>query len=303
MAVFNGAATVVRAIESVLRQDYDGVFDFIAVDDGSIDSTPAILARYDDRIKVIRQENHGAAAARNAGIAVANGEHLAFIDADDVWMPSKLSKTVAALERDPKVVLAYSDALAVNDHDEVIANSIVSADKARAPSMADLLSEWWPILPSTAVLRHSVLHACGGFCEDLRSYEDPYLFLRARELGEFYYVSEPLVRYHLAPTAERMDKYGPYCEIFVTRLRDRYGVAARARIRATRRAHSSALGYQGLTAMGRGDLPEARRCFIRALAFDPMSMCASLRLARTYLPRFFARVLTGRTRKFSEWLN
>jgi glycosyltransferase involved in cell wall biosynthesis len=303
MAVFNGAATVARAIESVLGQDYDGIVDFIAVDDGSSDSTPAILARYDGRINVIRQKNRGAAAARNTGIALASGEIFAFIDADDVWMPSKLSKTVEALERDPKVVLAYSDALAVNDRDEVVANSIVPVEKARAPSMADLLSEWWPILPSTAILRREVIQACGGFCEDLRSYEDPYLFMLARELGEFCYVSEPLVRYHLAPAVERMEKYRPHCEIFIRRLRGRYGVAASSRIRATHRAYASVLGYRGLMAMRLGDLPEARRCFRRALSYEPLSMRASLRLARSYLPRVFARVLTGRTRNRSEWQN
>jgi glycosyltransferase involved in cell wall biosynthesis len=303
MAVFNGAATVARAIESALSQDYDGVIDFIAVDDGSNDPTPAILARYDGRINVIRQENRGAAAARNTGIKLAKGEIFAFIDADDVWMPSKLSKTVEALERDPKIVLAYSDAIAVNDRDEVVAKSIVPTEKAQAPSMADLLSEWWPILPSTAVLRREVAQACGGFCEELRSYEDPYLFMLARELGEFSYVSEPLVRYHLAPTVERMEKYWPHCEIFTRRLRDRYGIAASSRIRATHRAYATVLGYRGLMAMGRGNLPEARRCFIHALSYDPLSMRMGLRVARTYLPRVFARALTGRTRECSEWQN
>ena len=296
MAVFNGAATARRAVESVLRQYYDGIVELIVVDDGSTDSTAEIIASYGDRIKIIRQNNRGAAVARNAGIAAARNEIVAFIDADDTWTSAKLSHTIAALEREPAVVLAYSDALAVNDRDEVIADSIVPPDQAHAPSMADLLSEWWPILPSTVVMRRSVIQACGGFCEELRSYEDPYLFLLARERGEFRYVARPLVRYHLAPAAERMEKYSPDCELFIRRLRNRYGAAARRCIRSTRRAYVSTLGYRGLLAMNRGDLQEARRNFIRALCHDPLSVRTGARLIRTCLPRTIARALTGRTR-------
>lgn len=299
MAVLNGATTVSRAIESVLGQDYEGGFELIVVDDGSTDSTPEVLGGYRDRIRTVRQENRGPAAARNAGAAVARGEYLAFLDADDVWMPRKLSRTVPVLEREGGVVLVFCDALGVNERDEVVTPSIVPARKARAPSMADMLSGWWPILPSTAVMRGAVFEACGGFCEELRSYEDLYLFLLAREHGEFRYIAEPLVRYRLEPVAERMERYEPWHEIFISRVRERYGGAAAPLIRATRGAYVSALGYRGVSAMRRGDLAGARRDFIRALRHDPLSVRTGLRLLRTFLPSGLARTLSGGTRHTS----
>ncbi|MBE3604183.1 glycosyltransferase family 2 protein, partial [bacterium] len=92
--VYNGAATIARAVASVLAQRYDGAVETIVVDDGSTDSTRAILAGFGDHIRTIHQPNRGPAAARNVGARLAAGEYLAFLDADDEWMPEKLARTV-----------------------------------------------------------------------------------------------------------------------------------------------------------------------------------------------------------------
>src|SRR6266481_4406279 len=103
--VFNGAARVGRAIESVFAQRYDGAVEIVVVDDGSTDGTRAALAQYGGRIIVVADENRGAAAARNAAVRASRGEYIALLDDDDVWLPDKLARTVAALERDPQSVV------------------------------------------------------------------------------------------------------------------------------------------------------------------------------------------------------
>ena len=86
---YNRARSIAEAIDSVLAQTVPA-HEIIVVDDGSTDETPAILAAYGDRIIVIRQENCGVSAARNAGIARATGEWIGFLDSDDLWLPERL---------------------------------------------------------------------------------------------------------------------------------------------------------------------------------------------------------------------
>jgi glycosyltransferase involved in cell wall biosynthesis len=297
--VYNGAATLAAAIESALAQDFAPGFEVIVVNDGSTDSTAAVIARYSDRLRVINCENVGASAARNSGVEAARGEYLAFLDADDLWTPDKLTATIGVLDRNPQTVLVYSDAIQVDEKGAEISPSFVSPELARAPTMADLLERWWPILPSAAVLRRATFNQAGGFFAPLRSYEDPDLWLRARELGEFEYLPRPLVVYRMTPVVERLAKYEPSYALYVNRLRERYGTAARPLIRALGHAHSTALGTRGLLAMRRGEMAEARRSFIRALRYEPTGLRNGLRLARTFLPRPIARALSGRTARLS----
>ncbi|HEX3110532.1 MAG TPA: glycosyltransferase family A protein, partial [Thermoanaerobaculia bacterium] len=86
---YNYARYLGEAIDSALGQTLPPL-EVIVVDDGSTDDTPAVLAAYGDRIRVLRQKNAGVAVARNSGIAAARGECVAFLDADDVWLPRKL---------------------------------------------------------------------------------------------------------------------------------------------------------------------------------------------------------------------
>jgi glycosyltransferase involved in cell wall biosynthesis len=108
MPVYNGQRYVDEAIASVVGQDYPD-FEFVIVDDGSTDGTPAILAawaRRDSRIVLVRSpRNEGISAALNRGLAVARGEYVARQDADDLCVPRRLAQQVAVLDADPGVEL------------------------------------------------------------------------------------------------------------------------------------------------------------------------------------------------------
>ena len=233
--VYNGQETIARAIDSALAQSFGGECEVIVVNDGCTDSTAQILAAYGNRIQIVEQPNRGLAAARNAGIRVAKGEYIAFLDADDVWLPHKLAATVEPFERMPHAVLAYSDATPIDSAGTAIGDLHIAPEFARAPSMDDLLAQYWPILPSAVVMRRSAVQACDDFCEDFhRAYEDVELWMRAREIGEFIYVAEPLLRYRVTPEADRMLKYEPDYEVFRRRIRLRYGLRARDLLRRAR---------------------------------------------------------------------
>jgi glycosyltransferase involved in cell wall biosynthesis len=294
--VHNGAATIARAITSALAQDFAS-FEVIVVNDGSTDDTADVLGQFGDRIRVLTIANRGGGGARNAALGSARGRYLAFLDADDTWEPHKLSATVAPLENNSAVVLTYSDLTAVSPADGSIGAPIISASTGHAPSMDELLTRWWPIIPSTVVVRRDAFSACGGFDEEFRgaSYEDSFLWLLVREQGAFAYVPERLVHYRTEGAAARMGKYLYQQGLFIFKVNQRYGVQAKELVRGTEDAYAAALGYEGLMALRIGDYLSARNYFKRALYHRPTDVKMALRLIRTWLPATLARRLSGRT--------
>jgi hypothetical protein len=204
---------------------------------------------------------------------------------------------VPLLDRNPGVVLVFSDAIPIDANGAPVGESYVTADCAHAPSMAEMLDRWWPIIPSTAVMRAATFKACGGFVEEFRSaaYEDPFLFLVAREHGEFAYVPERLVSYRYESPGVRMEKYERYREVFIRRVKERYGDAARGLIRGTRRAYATALATKVSSRCAPVTCPRRAVISLRAMREQPRDLKTAMRYLRTFLPLKFARALSGRT--------
>jgi glycosyltransferase involved in cell wall biosynthesis len=296
--VFNGADTISRAIGSALGQTYDDQLEIVVVNDGSTDTTAEVLQCYGDRIRIIDQQNRGPAAARNAAVAASSAEYIAFLDADDTFTPDKLARTVPHLACNSNAALLFHDAIVLNRNGDQLPQSYVWAERAYAPSMDELLAKFWPIVPSTVVMRRSVFEACGGFCEEFRTpgYEDPELWIRARECGEFIFLPERLTYYMTSELrAERMEKYVNSRYLFFRHLRRRYGRRADELIRSTTRSYTNWLSHQGLLAMQQGNPAAARAYFARILRHQPAHLKSALRWLRTFLPAPVARALSGRT--------
>jgi len=126
--VYNGANSIARAI----AQDFSD-FEIVVVDDRSTYATREVIRPLAAQIRVIEQANAGPAVARNTGIAAARGEYIAFLDADDAWMPAKLGLLVAALRRDPSAVLAFSDVVPIDPDDRRVAAALIPRSLAHAP--------------------------------------------------------------------------------------------------------------------------------------------------------------------------
>ncbi len=173
---YNRVSMLSRALASVLASVYPH-FECIIVDDGSTDATDAFLAtQRDPRIHVIRfSHNRGVSAARNAGVARATGQFVAFLDSDDVWDKKKLKVQHDYLIKNPNVSLCQTKEIWIRNGvrvnppktHEKISGDIFLASLARCM-----------ITPSSVMLRRELFTQYGGFNEDLRACEDYDLWLR-----------------------------------------------------------------------------------------------------------------------------
>ena len=112
---YNGVRYLGEAIESVLAQTHRSL-ETVVVDDGSVDETRALVARYGDRVRYLHQENRGLAAARNTGIRAARGTYLAFLDHDDRYLPEKIARQVAVFRERPPVGLVHTGWHFIDEH-------------------------------------------------------------------------------------------------------------------------------------------------------------------------------------------
>lgn len=193
--VYNGEKYVGAAIDSLLAQTLED-WELVIVDDGSTDGTAAVLAPYasDPRIRIRRQENHGPWAPRNLGLALSQGEHMAFLDADDQWVPSYLERMVRALIANPSAVAAFTGWQYVDECGVPLPQAIIPAAGDERRLHKEL--RWHnTLVPSGVVVRRAAITQCQGFDIRLIRSADWDLWLRLLELGPFVAVPDRLVWY------------------------------------------------------------------------------------------------------------
>ncbi len=198
---YNSAAFVGGAIDSVLDQSYRRL-EVVVVDDGSTDATSAVVLEYvrrDDRVRLIRQANAGAPAARNRGLKAARGELVAFLDADDEWLPSKLERQVQVLERDSQIAAVGCLMEYVSTAGRVLG---VSGEEAHTRQHDIAAARFMPFGASSVVTWTQLVRELGGFDEQLAELvpglvDDLDLVSRLAARGSIVTVPEVLGRYRL----------------------------------------------------------------------------------------------------------
>jgi hypothetical protein len=283
LPVYNGAATIGGALESVFAQTFTD-YEIVVVDDGSTDETASVLASYGNRIQIVSQPNRGLSAARNMGVRASSGEYIAFIDDDDLWMPEKLAHCVAVLDQDPNCVLAYTGAVRVDLSGAPMQIQNADADRVDSPTMAQMLERPWNVVPCQFVVRREVFERCGGFDQRfVATCEDMYFLLLAREHGYFRGVSASLVRKTTRPLYPKALNREPQCDLFVRVVRERYGASASGLIREFRAKRVKVMMHMARMLIEEGRVREARRCLARVIHYQPTSLKAYRRYLRTFI--------------------
>ena len=195
---YNAEKYIQRAVDSILSQTYPAD-EIIVVDDGSVDKTPDILAEYGNKIIFVRQENAGASIARNTGIMRAAGDWVAFLDADDEWLPSFLELQLKYLKDNPSLIWSYSNYWFVQPDTGKIKIAFASRPLLENNVIPDYLKAHskHSIRTSATIIKKSVLCESGLFIPEQKWVQDTDIFFRiAYKYPETGYIHTPLARYY-----------------------------------------------------------------------------------------------------------
>lgn len=196
---YNHAHFLANAVQSVMAQTYAN-WEIIIVDDGSSDNTAEAAAAFNDpRIHYTYQENKGLSGARNTGIRAAQGEYLAFLDADDEWCPDFLERCLTMLEaiNDARIVGVYTSHVHIDETGQVLpqrGSSVIAPEDLPDRLIAGNFFPVHAVIISAAVVRE-----VGLFDEELRATEDKDLWFRITRHYTLQGIPEPLARYRVYP--------------------------------------------------------------------------------------------------------
>jgi len=206
MPSYNTSLYIQEAIDSVLSQDYPNK-ELIIIDDGSTDNTVDLIRAYGERVTLLTQKNQGSAVARNAGIAAARGEYIAFLDSDDVWLPGKLSTQVRYLEQQPGIGMIYGRWHVwkpQTDGHFAPANTIAT-ESTEPIRLVEEGSGWLynrllftSLLHTITVMaRRSLIDEVGSFDVDLKRGQDYDYWIRASRVTQIHQLDQVLALYRL----------------------------------------------------------------------------------------------------------
>ena len=196
---YNYGRFVVEAIESVLSQGLSPAeLQVVVVDDGSTDDTPERVRQFDGRITSVRKPNGGQASALNAGFANARAEVVALLDADDIWLPGKLARVLAAFDENPRAVMVqHGRIVCLTESRGEAPEPVAPPLSGDFPPSADDLLRYGPTATSALAFRKSLLGSLLPIPELITNLADAYLSALAVLRGPVISVDEPLTKYHI----------------------------------------------------------------------------------------------------------
>ena len=215
--IFNAGSYLEECIASVLGQSFTD-WELLLVDDASTDGSEAVARahaqRHPDRIRYLEhpgRANRGVSASRNLGLTHARGEYVAFLDADDVWLPTKLEEQTEYLQTHDRVLMVYGRAwywYAWTGRPEDAASDDelgmgLGDGLLQPPALVTALVEGRARAPlvSDALLRADAIHDVGGFPEEMSIYEDRVFFVRVALAGPVYVAEKCWVKYRQHPAS------------------------------------------------------------------------------------------------------
>ena len=188
---YNQGQFLAATLDSLLAQDYPAI-EYLVLDDGSTDQTPAVLERYRGRVEWERQANMGQSRTLNKGWGRASGEYIGYLSSDDLLLPHAVSALVAALQANPAAAVAYCDFDIIDSKGKQI--RVEQSQDFDHRRMLELLV--CPPGPG-ALFRRSVFDQIGGWNEQLRKIPDFEFWLRAARLGPFIRIPQVLAQYRV----------------------------------------------------------------------------------------------------------
>lgn len=275
MPVYNRERMIGDAIDSVLSQSYSNL-ELIIIDDGSTDNTKGIINRFhDDRILLIETDHSGPYIARNSGIENSRGEHIAFLDSDDIWLPEKLAKQIA-LAGKKQVGLIFTNGFVFTESENeyqirpFLMQLYLNGDSGRyrGKRYTELLSGHNYIATSSVMLGRHIIDDVGYFLAEKRGVLDYEMWLRIARKYEIDFIEQPLFIYKAHSESLSADRAARRLdELYVYRLQEAWCAedAGGDEEKVVKRAISETGMRLGLTYYNTGKGVTARKYLVKAL--------------------------------------
>jgi glycosyltransferase involved in cell wall biosynthesis len=294
---YNGLQYVHEAISSALAQDFTD-HEVIVVDDGSTDGTAEVVERQFPGIRVLKQRNRGAAAARNAGVRLARGRYVAFLDDDDAWEPTKLSSQVSLFRSRPELAMVFTNWRAIRE--DGVPVPLRDRGFLLKGDMVKNIFLYSGVATPTVMVKKEVLIHAGLFDEGLHIGEDDNMWMRIALDWPVGHVSDVLVRVRVRSGSVSHDG-----ATFFHGVQQHLEVMQRSYPRLWEHLGSKALRSKQCTIhriagyyyFERGDLRQARR-HLRASLRNAPTMASLRLLAMALLPLQLVEALRKAKRRW-----
>lgn len=193
---YNGAALIRRCLDSALSQTRKPC-EVIIVNDGSTDNSAEVIASFGPVVRCVEQANAGPGAARNTGLRLATGKYVAFLDADDYWLPEFLEKCVTFLEAHPEAIaVSTGQEIKTWGHKAVTRPAILANGQGGSPRVLEDFFGFWGqhnhITTGSNVIRREIIAEAGGQRPDLRQSQDLEYWGYLATFGKWGFIPEPL---------------------------------------------------------------------------------------------------------------
>jgi glycosyltransferase involved in cell wall biosynthesis len=279
---FNRPNLLKRAIKSVLRQTFKN-FELIIVDDGSTENIKNVVDNFrktDKRIRYFWQKNSGGPAGpRNVGIQYSKGKYIAFLDADDEWLPTKLEKQIGLFETSkiPNIGFVSCNSIVIDMRDNTERCSEIPDSK----KIFEHLLTWSCVNScSGIVVKKNVFEDIGGFDDSLKMADDWDLCIRIAKKYKFDFIEEPLFKYHIGQENVNQEWSVERKEKEAERIFDRY----RNEYIKLPKVLSLRLMHEGKRWAMSGRTMRGLSCFVKSIRLNPFNF-------QSYF--FFLLSLTG----------
>lgn len=300
---YNCDKYICEAIDSVLCQSYCE-YEIIVIDDGSTDNTRSIIDNGYFTVKYHYLENNGVAAARNFGISIAQGEFIAFLDADDKWMPTKLEKQVNYFLSDDSLGMVFTENLFFDVHGITQKRVNKRANLMHGDLVRNIFINSYVATP-TVMVRKSVFEAVGLFEEELVVAEDDNMWMRIGMKFNIELIDETLVQCRIAPESLSRKKSSIYngvmkhIEVIKLKYPDIYERLGPSTIRTK---YSELLFSEGYWFFADCKYREARSYFSKSYRFYPFRFKPLLYVISTYLPTWIIEKIRSKKSHLENWI-
>lgn len=299
---YNRARFLKAAIDSVLRQTFQDI-EIIVVDDKSTDNTREIVEAYGDRVKYILQENKERGAARNNGIIHSEGEYIALLDSDDLWLPNHLESCIKALRNTPDAALSFSGSYVADEEGRIISRMKLSPFNGYALERIVSRYSSGGCNASSCLIRKDIFNKAGYFSEDkaLSGSEDWEMWARISAYAKIVSTNTytVMVRFHKKNSSINADRMAKSMKMALDLIYGNPEILPKIN-NLKERAYSSLYAVTAINYYASGDMKNVRRFLRKAIESCPSAFFTNKYIAYTFLRSLLGFRISSRIRR-AKW--